>query len=274
MRAMVGLVVALATATAAPAFAVQQDPHLGRYEARTIVTGTDLRSRPAGMAVCLGDVLVKVSGDPTILDDPRLPALAAHAADYATGLDYWDRMSGIAHHDEQGSSDRPYNLTVRFDPARIEAALRTLGRAPWPDPRPALVVRVRVQGARDAFDLTEGEARAAGMRAALAESGEKYGMRVIVPASLAAPADGGGAAGDAGAERGGAGLGGRVAPRLAGQGLRLGRQRRQFRRGVPRRGARRRTGAVGPRPAAVTRGGVAAAVRRPRPPATPARRCG
>ena len=179
-----------ALAVAAPTLAAQQDPHLGRYEARTIVTGTDLRSRPAGMAVCLGDVLVKVSGDPTLLDDPRLPPLAAHAADYATGFDYWDRMSGIAHHDEQGSSDRPYNLTVRFDPALIATALRTLGRAPWPDPRPALVVRVRVQGAHDAFDLTSGEPRADGMRAALAESGEKYGMRVIVPESLAGPADG------------------------------------------------------------------------------------
>ena len=168
-RGILGLAMALAAAI--PALAAQQDPHLGRYEARTIVTGTDLRSRPAGMAACLADVLVKVSGDPSILDDPRLPALAAHAADDATGLDYWDRMSGIAHHDEQGSSDRPYNMTVRFDPARIEAALRTLGRAPWPDPRPALVVRVRVQGAHDTFDLTEAEPRADGMRAALAESG-------------------------------------------------------------------------------------------------------
>ena len=177
----------LALTFATSALAAQQDPQLGRYEARTIVTGTDLRSRPAGMAACLSDVLIKVSGDPTLAADPRLPALAARAGNYATDFDYWDRMSGIAHHDEQGSSDRPYNLSVRFDPARIAAALHDLGRAPWSDPRPVLVVLVQVQGARDAFGLTSGEPHADGMRAALAESGEKYGMRVIVPASLAAP---------------------------------------------------------------------------------------
>ena len=175
-----------------PALAAQQDPHLGRYEARTIVTGTDLRSRPAGMAACLADVLVKVSGDPTLRDDPRLPALQADASKYATGFDYWDRMSGISHHDEQGSSDRPYNLTVRFDRARIDAALHDLGRAPWPGPRPALVMRVHVvTGTRAAFDVTAREPRAAGMRAALADTAEKYGMRVIVPdAGAGAPADG------------------------------------------------------------------------------------
>ena len=174
-----------------PARAAQQDPHLGRYEARSIVTGTDLRGRPAGMAACLADVLVKVSGDPTLRDDPRLPALQADATKYATGFDYWDRMSGISHHDEQGSSDRPYNLTVRFAPARIDAALHDLGRAPWPDPRPALVMRVHVTGTPPAFDVTAQEPRAAGMRAALADTAEKYGMRVIVPdAGAGAPADG------------------------------------------------------------------------------------
>ena len=183
-------VLMLLPAIAAPAFATQQEPHLGRYDARTIVTGTDLRSRPAGMAACLADVLVKVSGDPTIRDDPRLPSLASRAGSYATGFDYRDRMSGIPHHDEQGSSDRPYNLTVRFDPAQIDAALRALGRAPWPDPRPALLVVLHVTGARDSFDLTAREPRAAEMWAALAESGEKYGMRVIVPADPAHPPEG------------------------------------------------------------------------------------
>jgi hypothetical protein len=182
--------VALALMLPAAALAAQQDPHLGRYEARTIVTGTDMRSRPAGLAACLADVLVKVSGDPTVRDDPRLPALQAQAADYASDFDYWDRMSGISHHDEQGSSDRPYNLTVRFDPARIDAALRALGRTPWPDPRPALVMRVHVGGAHDAFDLTATEPRAEAMRAALVDTGEKYGMRIVVPAGPAASAEG------------------------------------------------------------------------------------
>jgi uncharacterized protein len=177
LRALIMLTALLATL---PACAAPQDIALGRYEARTIVTGTDLRSRPTGLGMCLIDVLVKVSGDPAIASDPRAVALAAHAADFVADFDYWDRMSGIPHHDEQGSYDRPYNLTVRFVPGRIDAALRDLGRAAWPDPRPEIVPLIHVRTANGAFDLTDAEPRADGMRAALAESGERYGMRVRI----------------------------------------------------------------------------------------------
>jgi hypothetical protein len=34
------------------------------YQATAIVTGYDMRSRPAGFAHCLREVLVKVSGEP------------------------------------------------------------------------------------------------------------------------------------------------------------------------------------------------------------------
>lgn len=179
--------VAILILLARPALAMEHDPHLGRYEGRVIVTGTDLRSRPAGMAACFIDVLIKVSGDPTLRNDPRLPALAAHAADDASDFDYWDRMSGIAHHDEQGSSDRPYDLTVRFAPARIAAALRALGRAPWPDPRSALWLGVHVTGRGAPFDVTRSEPRAEGMRATLARTEAKYGMRVLLPGDPAGP---------------------------------------------------------------------------------------
>jgi hypothetical protein len=189
MKALVAVAVpVLWLGTADTAAAATPDPHLARYEARTIVTGTDLRSRPAGMAACLADVLVKVSGDPTVADDRRLPALLAQAATYAADFDYRDRMSGISHHDEQGSSDRPYDLTVRFDPARIDAALRALGRAPWSDPRPTLLLRVHVSDAPGTFDLTDAAPRGAGMRAAIRDSAEKYGMPVALPGA-GPPAD-------------------------------------------------------------------------------------
>lgn len=176
-------------AAAPSARAVEQDIRLGRYEARAIVTGTDLRDRARGTALCLADVLVKVSGDPRLAADPRVAALAADAGRFATGLDYWDRMSGISHHDEQGSSDRPYNLTVRFDPAKIDAALRGLGAPPWPDPRPALELRADVTNAAGArFPLTAAEPRGASMREALALAGQKYGMAVGVPGDAAAGA--------------------------------------------------------------------------------------
>ncbi|WP_457825469.1 DUF2066 domain-containing protein, partial [Staphylococcus aureus] len=76
-------------------------PPLRLYEARTIVTGTDLRDRPAGLARCLRDVLLQVSGDPALATDPRIADAAAHAENFVRDIDYVDRMSGIAHHDEQ-----------------------------------------------------------------------------------------------------------------------------------------------------------------------------
>lgn len=159
----------------------EQDPHLARYEARAIVTGTDTRDRPKGMAQCLTDVLVKVSGDPALAGRADVAALGAQAAALVTGFDYWDRMTAYEHHDEQGSYDRPFDITVRFDPARIDALLATLGSAPWPDPRPVLVPVVHVQGRAAPFDLTTDERRAEDMRDALADAGQRYGITIEVP---------------------------------------------------------------------------------------------
>ncbi len=103
----------------------------GLYEASTITTGMDGRSRPAGLADCLAQVLAKVSGNPALLDDPRVAALGPAADGMLAGLAYLDRMSDQPKHDEQGTRDRPYDLVARFDPAGIDAALLGLGEAPW-----------------------------------------------------------------------------------------------------------------------------------------------
>ncbi len=155
-------------------------PPLRLYEARTIVTGTDLRERPAGLLRCLRDVLVQVSGDPALALDRRLPALVPDVAALLRDLDYVDRMSGIAHHDEQGSSDRPYYLTAGFDPARIDALLARLGEKPWPEPRPTFIPVVFVQGPNSSFQLASDEPAAVDQVAALQGAAERYGLRLSV----------------------------------------------------------------------------------------------
>jgi uncharacterized protein len=82
------------------------------YQAYAIVTGTDMRQRPWGMAQCLREVLVKVSGDPLLKDDPRTAELAAHADRLVASFDYVDMMAGIPKKDDQGSYDRPHRLTA------------------------------------------------------------------------------------------------------------------------------------------------------------------
>ena len=65
------------------------------YRADAIVTGTDMRQRPWGMAQCLREVLVKVSGDPRLKDDPRVLELAAHADRFVASFDYLDMMAAF-----------------------------------------------------------------------------------------------------------------------------------------------------------------------------------
>lgn len=157
----------------------QPDP---LYAARTITTGTDLRERPAGLARCLASVLVKVSGDPSLADDPRAEALASEAGTLVEDFDYQDRMGQLPLHDEQGSRDRPYWLACRFSPAAIDAALRQLGRVPWPAPRPWLLARISVtERSGDTYPLLADVPKGDGPRAALFTAADGAGLRVSLP---------------------------------------------------------------------------------------------
>lgn len=178
MRLIVcGAALLLAGPALADVFALQ--PALGLYDARTIITGTDNRSRPAGLVTCLVDVLVKVSGDHTLRGDKRLAAVDPSAL--VTGFSYVDRLSGMAHHDEQGSSDRPFYFTVRFDRARIDAQLRALGDVPYDGQRPTVAPVVFVSHGSEAYLLTADGPHAPGQREAMVEAGDRLGMPVHLP---------------------------------------------------------------------------------------------
>lgn len=176
---------AVGVTRAALAAPIPVDPILDRYAGRSIVTGTDLRDRPKGFAASYVDVLVKVSGDPTLARDARVADMAREAAARVQRFDYWDRKAGIQLSDEQGSSDRSYFITVHFDPAKIDADLASLGRTPWTAERPAVVPVVHVRSFSAEYDVTAEEPRAAEMRAAFAESGQKFGLPVLIPTTNA-----------------------------------------------------------------------------------------
>src|SRR5690348_5179135 len=115
------------------------------YEASTLVTGQGEPNRLLGYGRCLGDVLVKVSGDLRLLDDSRLDALEQDAAPFVRDFRYRDLLARIPIHDEQGSRDRPYELTVDFDAGKIDGALRALGREPWGAERPRVVAFISIE---------------------------------------------------------------------------------------------------------------------------------
>jgi hypothetical protein len=161
------------------------------YQAFDIVAGYDVeRTRRVGFAHCLPEVLVRVSGEPRLEHDPRVAALTGHADALVASYDYSDflvRMGPV--HDDQGTGDeRPYDLVVRFDHAKIDAALKDLGTVPWLGSRPEVVPVIAVKGFTGSYLLSAEVAAGAAQRGSLAAAATQYGLPLRVPgdAELAA----------------------------------------------------------------------------------------
>jgi hypothetical protein len=151
-------------------------------EGSAIVTGTRPETRAEGLARIFRDVLVKRSGDPALLHDPRVDEPAATAAELVDDYIYLDRMSDEPKHDEQGTYDRPWTLIVRFSPPKIDAALRELGDTPWVAERPKLLVRVMITDRRGGtFPLTASGDNDERFRQALLAASMRYGMHLVLP---------------------------------------------------------------------------------------------
>ena len=152
------------------------------YQAYAIVTGTDMRQRPWGFAQCLREVLVKVSGDPRLKDDPRAVEAAAHADQFVKSFDYIDMMAGIPRKDDQGSYDWPYRLTVYFDPAGINGLLAKWGEKPWRGARPVVVPMLLVRARKPPAYLLSAETPAGKeQRGSLIEAASEFGVTVRLP---------------------------------------------------------------------------------------------
>ena len=151
------------------------------YQATAIVTGTDMRQRPLGFSECLTEVLVKVSGAPALADDPKVTALTEHAETLVDRFSYVDPRAWILHHDDQGTYDRSYELTVRFNPAKIDAALASFGLTPWQGPRPLLTPVVIVRRDETPYLLSIDNPRGALMRETIVRLASTYGVGVHFP---------------------------------------------------------------------------------------------
>jgi uncharacterized protein len=151
------------------------------YTTRAVVTGKDERNRPLGFKLCFEDVLIKASGDASIVSDKRFERLAAGAGQYVSTFSYRDRLEGKPVHDEQGTYDRPHFLTCRFDPQKIDSVLKTLDRKPWLGHRPRLVMLVAVHGRKNSGILSNDGIFDPDMREALANATQRYGLTISLP---------------------------------------------------------------------------------------------
>jgi len=155
------------------------------YRAQAIVTGQGETNRIIAFASCLEDVLIKASGAQQLTGDRRLAAYKANAKNLVRAFSYHDQMSGKPHRDEQGTRDRPYDLTVDFQEEKINDVLKALALKPWPSPRPRLAVFVEMKhGAKD-FIVTADGAQSDLQRDALLAAADRRGMDIVLPGAAA-----------------------------------------------------------------------------------------
>ena len=126
------------------------------------------------------DVLVKLSGDPKLVGDPAVDALGANAGSFVRDFRYRDLMAGIPVHDEQGTRQRPFVLTIDYDPAKIDRVLQSLGRRVWTE-RPRLAVFVGVDYGTATYALAADGTRGRDQREALAAAAWRYGVPIVLP---------------------------------------------------------------------------------------------
>ena len=151
------------------------------YQARTIVTGQRDETRIPGFERCLEDVLKKISGDPSITSDEVAASAAGRARDYVKEFHEHDRMEGIPIHDEQGTRDRPFDLTVAFYPRKIDALLESLGRKPWVSRRPTIMVLLLVNNGNNVYILTNDADMGFDQRESFMSAAWQTGMPIILP---------------------------------------------------------------------------------------------
>ena len=151
------------------------------YRSQTIVTGQGEVNRQIGFKDCLDRVLVRVSGDQRLPKKPETADLRDKAGSFVDSFRYHDRLEGIPIHDEQGTHDRPHDLTCLYKPDVIDKVLASLGSKPWLGERPALTVFLTTeQGARH-FVLSAEEQRGETMRESFVNATGPMLMHVTFP---------------------------------------------------------------------------------------------
>ena len=159
--------------------AAAAEPAADLYRAQVFVTGQHEETRGPALLQGFRDILVKVSGDPTLLADPRLDGLFDASSVHA--FSYRDLMADIPKHDEQGTRQRPFEMTIDFEPQKIDAALGALGRAPWSGERPRIVMLIAVQIGPSSFVIADEGEPGSVQRQALLTSARRYGVPVLFP---------------------------------------------------------------------------------------------
>ncbi|WP_192182628.1 DUF2066 domain-containing protein [Mesorhizobium amorphae] len=151
------------------------------YQAQTIVTGQGEVNRQIGFRDCLDRVLVRVSGDQRLPQKPEMLALRDKAGDFVASFRYRDRLEGIPVHDEQGTHDRPHDLTCLYKPEVIDKLLTQLGSQPWLGARPRLSIVLAVDDSRRHFVLASDGDESQYMIESFQSAARPMAMSIVIP---------------------------------------------------------------------------------------------
>ena len=177
-----GLLIAFVSLAAAPLHGATHAADLTElYTSRAITTGTGEKNRKLGFRDCLDRVLVRVSGDARLPARPGMEAIRARAGDFVVAFSYRDRLAGRPIHDEQGTYDRPHDLTCRYDRAVLDKLLADLGSRPWLSKRPKLTVFLDVERNGKRVRVVGDDMRDLAMRDSFGLGSEQLAMRVTFP---------------------------------------------------------------------------------------------
>jgi uncharacterized protein len=167
-------------ALAALLLAVAPPPPQTLYQSMYVVSGKAPERRVVGFQEALRRLMVKVSGDRSLANNPVVEKMLTHADDYVVDFSYLDLKQGIKLSDEQGSYDRPHYLTVTFDQAKIDKVLKSLHRKVWAT-RPNLVVFLSVHKYDNSYVVNADDTRDQAMRESAGNASLLYSVPVIFP---------------------------------------------------------------------------------------------
>jgi uncharacterized protein len=151
------------------------------YKAETVVTGTGEAERLRGFRVVTEEAVIKLTGNAGLADTPRLQPVLDKAADLVAEFSYEDRMKSIPVHDEQGTRDRPHFLRVRFDKAKLDAAMSAANLRKWSADRPLLAVWLGIREVRGKYVLASDGPAGYGQREVLKDASRKRGVPIVLP---------------------------------------------------------------------------------------------
>jgi uncharacterized protein len=155
------------------------------HQSNTRVTGQRDETTLPGLERCFIDQMVKASGDPRLAENPEVIAMSKDSRFAIREYAYVDLYAGRPIMDEQGTRDRPYEMTVYYRPDKIAEALARAGKKPWGKNRPTVMVVLKVQHIARNYVLTSHGETGDLMRESFALASYKYGVPIaLVPGSL------------------------------------------------------------------------------------------